>query len=235
VGKVQRLSHKQIEAVLKRDELEDFLELGINWVKKHLENVLIGVVVLALLVFGVLYLLKNRHEDSVKASLQLSSADQLFARAVSSNDSAGFDSARAGYEQVKGGFDGTNEAVAAELALANLSFVQGKYDDASAAYSLFLQNHLESPLAPLASSGLASCLEATGKIKEAADAYMTLAKKEPPTAITAQSYFDAARCFENLRDKTSLQQVAQNLDALNAQNLLPDALKSRLQALKKRL
>jgi predicted negative regulator of RcsB-dependent stress response len=235
MGKVQRLSHKQIEAAIKRDELRDFLTESGDWVKKHLENVLIGVVVVALLAFGAFYLLKNRREDSVKASIQLSSADQAFARAEGSGDTAAMDAAQAGYQQVKAAFDGRDEALDAELGLANVAFAQGKIDEAAAAYASFISSHGDSPLAPLAASGKAACLEASGKTPDAAAAYLALAQQQPESAVTAQSYFDAARCFQALGNRDALKQVAASLDKLDAEKRLPDGLKDKLVALKKGL
>lgn len=62
MGKVQRLSHKEIEAVIRRNELEDYSVIAVDWVKSHLENVLIGVVAAALLGFGTFYFFKSRHD-----------------------------------------------------------------------------------------------------------------------------------------------------------------------------
>jgi len=235
LGKVSRLTHKQIEAAIKRDELREFLGESQDWVKKHLENVLIGVVVAALLVFGAVYLMKSSREDSIKASLQLSNAEQQYARAMGSGEAQAFDSAKAGYEQVRAGFDGKDEAVIAELGLANLLFAQGKLDEAKSAFELFASRHGDTALAPVAESGRAACLEASGKLKDAADAYLALAAKRPVSALTALSYMDATRCLESLKDAARLKEAVAGLDKLDGDKMLPDALKSRLQALKKRV
>lgn len=235
MGKVTRLTHKQIEAAIKRDELRDFFDEAGDWVKSHLENVLIGLVLAALLAFGAVYLAKSRHEDTIKASVQLASAEQQFARAEGSGDPSAYDAAKAGYEQVKAGFQGKDEAVAAELGLANLAFAQGKIDDARGAFEQFVANHGSSALAPLAQSGQAACLEASGKLKEAADAYLALGQKTPISAVTALSLFDAARCLQGAGDKARLKDAVAALDQLDSQKLLPESLKSRLQALKKRV
>jgi predicted negative regulator of RcsB-dependent stress response len=235
LGKVSRLTHKQIEAAIKRDELREFLEMSQEWVKQHLENVLIGAVVFALLAFGGVYLLKSRSDDAIKASIQLSSADQQFSRAASSGESSAFDSAKAAYEQVRSGYPGKDSAIAAELGLANLLFAQGNLKDAEPAFRKFVSDHADSPLAPLAASAQAACLEASGKIKEAADAYLALAQKAPYSAVTALSYFDAARCMEQLKDTAGLKTVVAGLEKLDSDKNLPDNLKPRLQALKKRV
>ena len=235
MGKVSRLTHKQIEAAIKRDELRDFIGEAQHWVKSHLENVLIGLVVLALLIFGGVYLMNSRADDAIKASIQLSAADQQFSRALSSGDAQAFDQAKAGYDQVRAGFDGRPEAAAAELGLANIAFSQGKLDDAKSAYERFIASHSSSPLEPLASSSLAATLEAMNKPKEAADAYLALASRRPTGAVTAQSYFDAARCLEAIKDSARLKQVVSDLDKLDAEKGVPAALKGKLQALKKRV
>jgi len=235
LGKVSRLSHKQIEAVIKRDELRDFLGEAQDWLKAHLENALIGVVVLALLIFGSVYFLKNRHEDSIKAAIQLSNAEQLYARAAGSGDASAFDGAKSAYEQVRTAFPSSDEAVAAELGLANLLFSSGKAAEAQSAYANFISNHPGSPLLPVAQSGQAASLEASGKLKEAADAYLSLANQRPLTAVSASSYVDAARCLEAIHDTQRLKAAVEGLEKLDADKMLPDVLKSRLQALKKRL
>jgi TolA-binding protein len=125
--------------------------------------------------------------------------------------------------------------VAAELGLANIAFNQGKLDEAKSAFERFSASHPSSALEPLAASGLAATLEAMGKLKEAADAYLALAARRPSSAVTAQSYFDAARCLEATKDAARLKQVVADLDKLDAEKGVPAALKSKLQALKKRV
>src|SRR5438874_1226291 len=112
---MQPYSNAQLKQVLKRNEFNDFFENATDWVKGHLENVLIGTVVLAVLGVGAVYLAKNRAEGASRASLQFSSAEQQFNRAMSGGDPAVMEAARAGYAQVQSDYSSRDEAVAAEL------------------------------------------------------------------------------------------------------------------------
>jgi predicted negative regulator of RcsB-dependent stress response len=233
LGKVQRLSHKQIEAAIKRDELRDFLGGSGAWIKAHLENVLIGLVVLALLGFGGIYLLRNRAEDKVKAGIQLSAAEQLYSRALGSPDPQAIEQAKANYEQVRVGFEGSGEAENAELGLANLSFGQGKFDESKSAFERFSAEHPKSALEPLAVLGSAQSQEAMGKVKEAAAAYLSLGLRSPAHTLSVPALLEASRLSQALGDKASLKQAVEALGKLEAEGRVPENLKSRLASLKR--
>jgi hypothetical protein len=235
MGKLQPLSASAGKPALKRNELRDFLEEAGDWTKAHLENVLIGSVVLALLAFGGIYFLKNRREEGIKAAIQFSSAEQYFNRALSGNEQNVMEASRSGFDQVRAGFEGRDEAVAAELRLADLSFQKGAFEEARSAYERFGLAHSGSPFAPLAEAGKASSLEGLGKIKEAGDAYAAVALKYPGSANTALCLADAARCFWAAGDKASFGRAVESLSRLASENKLPDTLKSRLQAFKAKL
>jgi hypothetical protein len=233
LGKVQRLSHQQIRQAIKRDELREFIEDTLVWVRGHVENVIIGSVLLAVLGFGLYYLLSSRQEGGVKASLQLAAADGQFQRALSGPvNGQAYAAATAAYQGVKAEFDGKPEGLRAELGLANVDFETGKFEEARAAYESFASQHATHALAPVALAGQAASLEGLNKAAAAAELYLSVSKNYPQAPNMAQCLFDAARLFDSLGQKARVKELVVSLEALQSNARLPESLKARLAALK---
>ena len=71
MGKVKHLKNRELRQAIKRDELKEFLEESLEWIKGHLENVIIGVVAVAVIGFGTTYfyiieVCLNEHENRSK-------------------------------------------------------------------------------------------------------------------------------------------------------------------------
>lgn len=233
MGKVQRLSHQQIKKAIKRNELRDFLENVRDWIRGHVENVVIGSVLLAVLVFGLYYLLTNRQEGTVKASLQLAVADNQFRQALAGpNDSQAYAAAASAYQGVKAEFEGKPEGLRADLGLANVDFETGKFEEARQAYERFAGKHSTSEFAPMALAGQAASLEGLNKAADAAELYLLIPQKYPQAPNAVQCLFEAARIFDSLGQKVRLRETVKALDDLRSSSRLPESLQGRLAVLK---
>ncbi|MES2202555.1 MAG: tetratricopeptide repeat protein [candidate division FCPU426 bacterium] len=233
MGKVERLTHKQIEQAIKRDEFRDFLEGAGHWARNHVESVVIGAVLIAALAFGGVYYLKTRNESAGKASMQLASAENQFQRSLSGGPNAANYASAAGaaFQSIKSEFDASPAGIQAELGLANVAFESGKIDEARQSYEAFVRAHSDSLLAPFAFAASAACLEALNKPSEAAEIYMSLPAKYPKAANAAAALLDAARMYDAAGNKAKLKEAVAALGALSAQNRLPEGLKSKVAAM----
>jgi predicted negative regulator of RcsB-dependent stress response len=233
MGKVKHLSHQQIQKAIKRNEMREAVELSLDWVKGHVESVVIGAVLLAALIFGLVYFQSGRRESAAKASIQLSMADNQFQRVISMGGNPQMlAQVAAAYQAVKTEYASSPEALHAELALANLSFETGKYDEAAQAYAAFTAQHGGSTLAPVALAGQGACLEAQNKPAEAAAAYLSVWKNYPKASNAASALIDAARVYAALGDKAGLKESAAALANLESEGRLPDSLKAKAAAVK---
>ena len=70
MGKVKRLSNRELRAAMKRNELEEGLASLGDWVKDRLENVLIGTVVVVVVAVLVPYYFGNQADTQASAATQ---------------------------------------------------------------------------------------------------------------------------------------------------------------------
>lgn len=171
MGKVRRLSSEEVKEVLHRDELGLAMEKGAAWVRSHVENVVIGAVVLAAAVFGLRYYLSSREERALEAAKLLAEAEQLYQRAGSLDAAAApsaFTQAYAKYQGVAQSYEGTPQAFAGRLGMANALFSQGKFDEALREYQALAADKGAGSIAAIAGAGAAACEKAKGQSAAAA-------------------------------------------------------------------
>lgn len=224
MAKVSRLSHQQIRQALKRDEVKDFVGRTADWMKAHVENVVIGGIAVVVLVFLAAYFVNGRSKSAWKASELLTQADMNFQQ--DSQSSAGQSRARAHYQEVIETYGGTASALEARLGLANCDLQEGKVDAALAGYSQFVSEHPRTFLAPLAVSGKGYCLEAKSQYKEAAAAFASVSQLYPEAANLGQSLLDAARNYGKAGDPASRSKVLEQA----LKTALPESVKAQVRA-----
>ncbi len=87
----------------------------------------------------------------------------------------------------------------ARLALATSHYNEGAYDQALAAYGLFLDRYPKHVMAPAAELGKVQCLEARGEIEAALNGYSLFAIARPTHELLPQALFGKARCLQLLQ------------------------------------
>lgn len=168
------LDRRHLKEVLHRNEMTDTLLDARDWAKSHLEAILIGALVLAALVFGTQFFLQGQRQKALEASKALANAQRAFQQASSltgAEAAQGFTQAYAAYQAVVSTYDGTPQAQAAHLGLANSLLAQGKPQDAEREFAALDSGDAKDPIAALAAVGKARALELQGKAAEAQAAY----------------------------------------------------------------
>jgi TolA-binding protein len=168
------LDRRHLKEVLHRNEMSDTLLDARDWAKSHLEAVLIGALVLAALVFGTQFFLQGQRQKALEASKALGNAQRTFQQAANlsgAEAAQGYTQAYAAYQAVISTYDGTPQAKAAHLGLANSLLAQGKPQDAEREFAALDNGDAKDPVAGLAAVGRARCLELQGKAAEAQKAY----------------------------------------------------------------
>ena len=188
--------HRHLKQVLHRNEMLSGLEEAQVWIQGHLEAVLIGAVVLAAAGFGGWFFVQGQQQKALDASKALNEAQSVFQQsgsAPAAEAAQDFAQAYAKYQAVGSGYDGTPQAKAAKLGLANALLAEGKVPDAEKAYAGLDSRDASDPLAALAGYGRARSLELQGKAQDAAKAYQDAAAAYPDSAVAPLAVSAAAR------------------------------------------
>ncbi|MEW6754891.1 MAG: tetratricopeptide repeat protein [Candidatus Latescibacterota bacterium] len=202
VGEHSKLTKEE----LKEDEFVERVGQAIEFVRSHVQLVLGAVAALVVLVLGVDYLIRSQEKARLEAAAELG-------RAMMAEDAGQRSEAvRILSDQVLGRYEGTPAAGKATLMLANRRFSEGAYAEARTLYQKCLDDYGDNPvLAYGAWSGLAACLEAEGKVPEAARQYQDYADRHPGTGQAALALSEAARCYGQLGDREAQKGVLQRL------------------------
>jgi tetratricopeptide (TPR) repeat protein len=181
---------QHVKALLHQDPLTDSLLRARDWVRGHLETVVIGVLVAAALVFGVVFFINGQKQKDMEASKLLGEAHQVFqqaGQAPAEQVAAAYGQAYAKFQAVSTAYDGTPQAQDAKLGMANAQFAMGKFVEAQQEYGNLDNGDPKDAIAALASFGRARALEAQSKIGEALSAYQVLLKTYPAGPANAQA------------------------------------------------
>ncbi|HEY3913745.1 MAG TPA: tetratricopeptide repeat protein [Verrucomicrobiae bacterium] len=95
-------------------------------------------------------------------------------------------------------YPNTSAGEYAVLLAAQSLFAEGKYPEAQAQFSKYVNDHPDSPLLAQASLGVAACLEAEGKIAEAVQQYRQVISSYPnEISVTSPAKLTLARLLED--------------------------------------
>jgi predicted negative regulator of RcsB-dependent stress response len=199
MGKVRRLSNRELRAAIKRNDLEEAMQKGGEWLKANVENVLIGAVLAVVLAVLVPYWLSSQSEQQAQSAVQLRAAQSDFQRALSAGpgQADALRQARSKYQAVVTSYAGTDAAAHASLGASQADLKLGEADQAIANFQGFLSEFGEDhALAPLAVAGMAQAYEAKSEWAKAAAQYQSLDDgRQPPAPNLGVSLLDAARCL----------------------------------------
>jgi tetratricopeptide (TPR) repeat protein len=200
---------------IERNEISEYFHQSTEWLKAHLENVIIGAVVAIVAVFIARFYFSNRAERLVKASMLAADAarvyEQALSRGVAKDGKDSLNQAQSKYKEVVDGYPGSPAEPEAVLGLANCDFAAEKYAQAQAAFTAFLTKYPQHPLAPLALASQGYCLEALGKNLDAGESFAAVAARYPQAANKALSQLDAARNYQAAGEKEKAKAVLESL------------------------
>lgn len=187
--------HRHLKQVLHKNELVDSLVNARDWARTHLETVLIGVLLLSAAVFGVLFFLNSQKETALKAATLLSEAQGVFQQAgtLSPSEAAqGYSQAFAKFQAVASSYEGSMQAPAAQLGMADCDLAMGKGAEAERAFDALDTRDPKNLIASLASLGKAQAIEAQGRQADAQKAYADTLKTYAGCAVSgaAQAALD---------------------------------------------
>lgn len=160
------LDRRHLKDVLHRNEMIEGLEAARDWAKSHLEAVLIGALVLAAAVFGTYFFIDGQRQKAIEASKLLAEAQGIFlqAQTLPADQAAqAYNQAYAKYQALLSGYEGSEQAPAAHLGLANALLAEGKFQDAEREYASLDSRKAGDLIGALAARGRVRCLQAQGK------------------------------------------------------------------------
>ena len=167
---------------------------------KHKKNISIAVTVVAVLIIASIIFLKNRADNSEKASSQLGEVFSLFDNGQYQQAIDGLPERNiTGLKSIVENYGGVRAGNYARFYLANAYYHLGKYDLALTQFEDFSPS--DEVLAVSRLAGLGSCYEALGKYKEAAENYEKASTKYPQDGSAAENMSNAARNFGMAGDK----------------------------------
>lgn len=187
---------QHLKEVLHRDDMLESLLAARDWAKAHLEAVLIGTLVVAAGIFGAVFFVNSQRQKGLEASKLLAEAQMMFQQSGSmpaGQEIQGYGQAYAKYQAVASSYDGSVQAQAARLGMANALLAQGKAAEAEREYAALDSRDGGDPIAALAGFGKARALEAQGKMADAQVAYAAAAGAYPASAVAGEAAAGADR------------------------------------------
>jgi tetratricopeptide (TPR) repeat protein len=183
----------------------------------------------AILVLGVIvaFFLYRQNEAEVAASEALSnvSVPQLTG-AGSRGDMA------EAYLKVAAAHPNSRAAARALLLAAGSFFAESKYAEAQTQFERFKREHSDSPFMGEALLGIAACLDAQGKTREAIAAYKDLIDHRPGDVVLPQAKFALARLHEAQSEPEQARNLFEEVERTDPYGSLGDEARMRLEELK---
>ncbi|MCE0483868.1 MAG: tetratricopeptide repeat protein [Methylacidiphilales bacterium] len=129
-------------------------------------------------------------------------------------------------------FPNTNQATMALLAAASLSFDKKDYDAAIKDYQRIISNaSTDTTLRDSAQLGLGSTLAATGKLDDAINVYLTVARRAEKSPYAPYAYQAAASLYEQKGDKDNQKKILTEAVGLGTDSMFVKEAQSKLKEL----
>ena len=161
------------------------------WVENNKRQATWGAGIVVMLGLVVWFFVWRHSEQEVKAGEALS---EVFVPQMLNGGGKG-PSVAQGYLKVAATYPGYDAGAQALLLGAGDLFIEGKYEDAKAAFLTFVREHGGSPLESSALLGVAACLDAEHKTNEARTTYKSLIDQHPNDPVVLQAKFSLARLY----------------------------------------
>ena len=207
--KQKRLTHKE----LREDPLVTAYTKTQDWFTLHGTKVIIGVVVLAIVVFGSIFYGKMR------ASAEQEAAASLMEIGASAQNQT-TEALKAPLQEVADNYKGTQAAADALFALAQLAAQENNWEAALDNFTQYVNEYGDNYLSGSAAMmGRATALENLNKRDEAAAIYDEVANRKDANFASEFALLDAARCYVATGDtKTARDRYQRVIDMKDASN-----------------
>lgn len=220
LAKKKKLGKKQI----KEDKLVTFYSKSLQLYENYKNQIFIGAAVVVVIIAAIVYYGNISKEDNIKASAALAQTLPLF---EAGNYQAAIDGNPnnnvPGLLKIVDQYGGTEQGEVAKIYLGHAYYYQGNFDEALKYYSDFSGSNNLYEAAALA--GEASCYEAKGEHKKAAELYRDAANtyknnvSNPKYLLSAgvnfiesQRYDDAENVLKKIKDDYETAPEAQEAD-----------------------
>lgn len=185
---------------LKEDALVTTYVKVTGFYEKNKKNISIAVTVVALLIIAAIIFLKNRADNSEKASAQLGEVFSVYDSGQYQQAIDGVPEKNiAGLKSIVDNYGSLRAGNYARFYLANAYFHLGKLELALEQFEDFSPS--DDVLAVSRLAGMGSCSEALGKYRNAAEEFEKAATKYSQDAGAAENLSNAARCYAKAGDK----------------------------------
>ena len=178
------------------------------WLEAN-RNKLIGGAVAIAVAAGIFYYATAR-----QAQKEIDAGEALTQLLITPNANASAGQIADAFTQLAGRYSGTVAGKRAQLQAAASLFEASRYADAQAQFQIFLAADSSGPLAASAQLGVATCLEAQGKLDDAATAYRKVTSQFADSAAALSAKFSLGRLAEAKGNNTEAmnyyQEIARN-------------------------
>jgi tetratricopeptide (TPR) repeat protein len=183
----------------------------------------------SLLVLGVIiaFFLYRQNEGEITASEALSSI-----AVTQSSGAAGRSDDADAYLKVAAAYPKSSAGARAQLLAAGSLFAEGKYDASKGEFERFKREHGDSPFVGEALLGIAACLDAQGKSREAITAYKDLIDHRPTDYVLPQARFALGRLYEAQNEPDQARIQFEEVERSNPYGSLGSEAGMRLEELK---
>ncbi len=179
---------------LKEDTLITTYVKLTGFYERNKKNISIAVTVVAILIIAAVVFVKNRADNSEKASAQLGVVFSIYDNGQYQQAIDGVPERNiAGLKTIVDNYGSLRAGNYARFYLANAYYHLGKFDLALEQFDDF--SPTDDVLAVSRLAGIGSCYEAMGKYKEAAENYEKAATKYPQDVNAAENLSNAARDY----------------------------------------
>ena len=192
---------------LRHDPFAESLASFYAFLQERFLAVVVGVLVLAVVVLGTIYVRHSQQETRQEASQKMYQATQLYT-------SAAYSAALPGFEELSNRYSGTKEGKAAVYFAAACHLGLGENEAAVTAFREYLDEQPQGFYAKAAKHGLALALEAEGNNEEASKVLAGLIDElSPGDALSASARLTQSRVLEKLGKTDEAISVLQPLAA----------------------
>lgn len=160
------------------------------WLEQNAKSLIVGVVAIVVLVGGYFFIQSQHEQNEVNAGEALTSL-------MANPPAGGPESSATALTQLASKYSGTQAALRAQLQGAAMYYSLGDYPKAQAEFEKFLGANSGGQQAAIAQLGLATSLEAQGKLDVAIPAYQRVVTGYPSSPCSFPANYALGRIFES--------------------------------------
>ena len=196
------------------------------WFEANKKQALLGAGALVLVGVIVAFYLYRRNEADIVASEALSNV------ALAPMTGASRGAMADAYLKVAATYPDSRAGARALLLAAGTLFVEGKYPEAKTQFDRFTRDYSTSPFLGEALLGIAACLDADGKSRDAMAAYKDIIDHHAGDNVVPQARFALGRLYEAQNEPEQARNMFEEVERTNPYGSLGSEAGMRLEELK---